>query len=312
MHDAICLGSITLDLFFSDDSLTISHNRFNLALGGKYVVSKFSDGIGGGGANIAIGLSRAGLRCALWSQIGKGGLSLYLIDQLEREGVDTSMLNEKEAFANLSVILLSPKGERTILTHRSHEFEVALSSGLKKTRLLFIGNMPEVSLETRQNAIETVREGGGRVALNFGVKDCRRGLQELHPLFSLADYIIMNRYELADVLGVTGRDIDLAEVNYHKRLKLRSSSVMIVTDGSFGSYAHTKDSIVHHMAKKVSVVDTTGAGDAYTTGFLAGILHNYSLAESMEAGSKNAASVVGYVTAQKGLLTRSELFSAPQ
>ena len=75
MSEVLSIGSLTLDLFFQDQSLTIKKNRFNLALGGKYVVASFNQGIGGGGGNVAVGLSRAGIKTALWSEIGEGGVS---------------------------------------------------------------------------------------------------------------------------------------------------------------------------------------------------------------------------------------------
>ena len=313
MIDVICLGSVTLDLFFKDPSLTIQKDRFALALGGKYVVNDFSDGMGGGGANIAIGLARAGCKSALWSQMGKGGLSLYIEEKLTHEGVDLSLLDLRTGFANLSAILLSPRGERTILTHRSETAEITLTQpvrdALKATKMLFIGNMPEVSLGMRHDAMKIVKKLQGKVALNFGVKDCRRGLRELSPLFQDADIIFMNRYELGDTLGMPGRELLPMEINYHHSMHLPEHTILVITDGEFGSYAHTSTKITHINAVEVPrVTDTTGAGDAFTSGFLAGIVLGKPLSVCMHAGATNSASVIRHVTAQRGLLSYHELF----
>lgn len=89
MKTVLSIGSLTLDLFFQDKSLTTKKNRFYLALGGKYVVNSFSQGIGGGGGNVAIGLSRAGIKTALCASIGQGGVSKLILDKLEEEKVET-------------------------------------------------------------------------------------------------------------------------------------------------------------------------------------------------------------------------------
>lgn len=312
MHDVIALGSLTLDLFFRDDSLTISHDRFALALGGKYVANEFHDSLGGGGANVIIGIARAGLRGGLWSQIGVGGLSLYIRDQLTQEHIDLDLLEQEADFSNISTILLSARGERTIITHRSHDLQLETTperlAALKECRLFFMGNMPEIPLEERDRLVGVVHESGHEVALNFGVKDCRRGLSALSSIFSKASLVFLNRYELGDVLDVKPTELLPNEINYHRALYLNDSAIAIITDGEFGSYAHTKSDIFYQPALQLEkVTDTTGAGDAFTSGFIAAHLYKHSIPECLERGARNSQSVISYVGAQKGLLNKEAL-----
>ena len=311
MFDAISLGSLTLDLFFQDDSLTIRNGRFFLALGGKYVVEHFGESMGGGGANVAIGLSRAGIQTALWSQIGTEGLSLYMRTQLEAEGIHLTLMQEKPDFANLSAIVLSPKGERAILTHRSSHIVLDLSQSrmdaLKHSRVVFIGNLPESSLLEREKIAKIARSAGAMVAVNLGVKDCRRGA-EIRSLLKQATIIILNRYELADALGIPANELALGTVNYHNRLQLEEGCILAITDGEFGAYAQTKMEIFFQPAHKLSRArDTTGAGDAFTSGFLSALFYGKNEKEALVWGSKNAASVIAKLTAQSGLLRKEEL-----
>lgn len=313
MFDAISLGSLTLDLFFQDESLTLRNNRFFLALGGKYVVEHFSESMGGGGANVAIGLARAGIQTALWSQIGTAGLSLYIRTQLLAEGIHLELMQEKSDFASLSAILLSPKGERTILTHRSEHIVLDMSvqrlEALKHVRLVFIGSLPESSLSERVKIAKTARTKGASVTVNLGVKDCRKG-QEVRPLLQQATTLILNRYELADLLRIPANELVLGSANYHNRLNLEDKCILVITDGEFGAYAQTKSEIFFQSALKVPRVhDTTGAGDAFTSGFLSAQFYGKSAKEALACGAKNAVSVIGRLNAQVGLLYKKELFS---
>ena len=70
MFDLISIGNISIDLYFKGDSLTFEKNRFQLAIGGKYFVDQFHTGVGGGGVNVAIGASKAGIKSAVMGTIG--------------------------------------------------------------------------------------------------------------------------------------------------------------------------------------------------------------------------------------------------
>lgn len=309
MNRVFVIGSSTLDLFFQDPSLTYKRDRFLLAIGGKYVVNTFYEGVGGGGANVAVGLSRLGHSCVLWSEIGKDSLTKLIRERLESEKVDCSLLEHKEKNINISAILLSPNGERTIINHRSHEAQMKLNNEVKRklseSNLLYLGNMPEMPLAERVEIANSVKDNGGTVALNLGVHDCRRGYRELSPLLTYADYVLVNRYELADLVDSPPNELLLTEKSYSETIGLNMTSTLIITDGSLGSYAHTGGKIYFQEAEKVdAVVDTTGAGDAYTAGFLSMLLEEKSIQEALSFASQNSASVIRKVGAQEGLLRK--------
>jgi ribokinase len=313
MIEVLSIGSLTLDLFFQDSSLTLKKNRFNLALGGKYVVGGFNQGIGGGGGNVAVGLSRAGLKAALWAQIGQGGVSMLITHQLKEEGVVTDYLAIEEEFANVSAILLSTGGERTIINHRSGENKLILLPKhrqlLEQVKAVYLGNLPEVPLELRVEILSRAKQNKKTTFLNLGVKDCRRHLRRNRPLLEVVDYFIINRYELADLLTMMPNELMPSRVNYQKRLFPNSETVLVITDGEFGSYGQTKDTIIHQLAYKVpKVIDATGAGDAFTSGFISAVLSGFSLKDSLRCGARNSSSVISKVNAQKGLLFKAQLF----
>ena len=314
MIEIISIGSLTLDLFFQDKSLTISKKRFFLAIGGKYVVNYFNQAIGGGGGNVAVGLARAGIKSSLWTEIGKGGVSQLIIAKLKDENVEIKDLVERSDFTNVSAILLSGDGERTIINHRSHESELEFDnlhkSLFKGAKAVYLGNMPELELELRESILEYAKKENLTTYLNLGVKDCRKRQSKLKKLLSSVDYLLVNRYELSDILDIPPNEIMPSAVNYQSRIFNSSSAVLVVTDGEFGSYAQTKNEIFFQKAVKVKkVIDATGAGDAFTSGFMAARFYGLDLSTSLQSGARNSASIIQKVNAQEGLLNKEELFS---
>jgi len=82
----------------------------------------------------------------------------------------------------------------------------------------------------------------------------------------------------------------------------------VITDGENGSFATDQNGEVFtHGSIKTTIVEKTGAGDAYSSGFMAAILHGLSIKHAMRWGTLNAASVMEKVGAQNGLLTKEDM-----
>src|SRR3989337_1672921 len=115
MYDLISIGNISLDLFFQGESLTFEDNRFQLAVGGKYFVNTLYKSVGGGGANVAIGGAKNGLKTAVLGKIGNNNFKPMILEELKNKEVSTSLCQFEEDYLNLSAILLTDKGERSII-----------------------------------------------------------------------------------------------------------------------------------------------------------------------------------------------------
>ncbi len=101
---------------------------------------------------------------------------------------------------------------------------------------------------------------------------------------------------------------DVAENALMESLHALGPKIVVLTNGAKGSFVRdaqgkvwTRD-IIH-----CPVVEKTGAGDAYASGFLAAYIHGLTIEEAMTWGTKNAASVISYIGGQKGLLTQEKM-----
>jgi sugar/nucleoside kinase (ribokinase family) len=86
--------------------------------------------------------------------------------------------------------------------------------------------------------------------------------------------------------------------------------VIVLTDGSRGSYAFDGGKVWHLDVFPTKPVEMTGAGDSFATGFLAGRLYGKDLMTCLRWGAANAASVISVVGPQPGLLSKAKMAAA--
>jgi len=276
MLDLISIGSISIDLYFKGDSLTADQERFHLAVGGKYVVDQLYESVGGGGANVAIGGVKNGLQTAALGIIGNNPFKPMILNELKEGGVSSQLCQFQDDYLNLSSILLTKNGDRTIIHYEptnEHIFSsLANFKSLLETRAVYLGNLADVSLAEREKILSFLKKNNISIFMNLGVKDCRRSIQDIEKLVKYADILILNAHELADMFKKDYRDLNFT-LDIAANFNILSNKILVVTDGAKGSYAYANGKVYKQQATKISqIVDATGAGDAYTAAFIAAYL----------------------------------------
>jgi ribokinase len=158
----------------------------------------------------------------------------------------------------------------------------------------------EIPTLTVLRAAQLAKENGVRVILNPAPAK-----QLPNELIALADFIIPNETELTLLTNFTVDDIMSAELAARILLNLGAQYV-IVTLGSRGALAVTKDGVGHIPAFKVDVVDTTAAGDAFIGGFATALLQNKPIDEAISYGCACGALAITKFGAQPSLPTKKE------
>jgi ribokinase len=292
MYDLITVGSISVDLYFKGEALTFSQNRFQLALGGKYFTDYFYESIGGGAVNVAIGAKRNGLKTTLVAKIGNNPFKKLIYHELEEKKIPFDYCQLEDDYQNISVILLSVNGEKTVINYRNQHEQMFHNDHVKKhlfnTRWVYFSNVYYLSLSERIKLMQELKTRQIGVAINLGIKDCRRNISQLERLIKNSDIIIINAYEFAEMVKK-----DYQQLNFRSKLTNQFSflqdKLVVVTDGEKGSYAYWANNYFFQPAEKVSkIIDTTGAGDAYTAGFLAEYIKTNNLQQAMSKGSQFA------------------------
>lgn len=290
MYDLISIGTVSMDLYFKGDSLSIKNNHFQLACGGKYFVDFFHEGLGGGATNVAIAVNKAGLKVGLLAKIGENTFKNLLLEKLKLADISVKLCDFEENYNNISTILLDKEGEKTVINYRTpHQHFVENEHVFKqklKSKAVYIANLPGVSLEERTNIFRIARKNKCMTFLNLGVNDCRRPLLQLTRLIDPVDALIVNKYEFADLIKRSPDLLDLK--NKPARLYFRhlTNKVVVITDGKDGSYGYYNDEIYYQKAiKPKKIVDTTGAGDGFTGAFIAEYIKSRNIKTSLKKGA---------------------------
>lgn len=302
MSDFISVGNISVDLFFKGNSLTYKDNRFQLAIGGKYFTDYFRESLGGGGANVAIGAAVNGLNSSVFGLIGDNSFKELIIEKLKSKGVNINLCPVISDYINISTILLSPKGERSIIhfsNPHQHLFKYQSSvNQLAKSQMVYFGNLTDISLSEKINIMSLLKKNNVISVVNLGINDCRRPKHQLKELLEKVDILIINGYEFSEMVKASYKDIHFKENVIHWYLPVMKSKKVIITEGSGGSYGYFLNNVYHQPAVKVDkVIDATGAGDGYTAGFIADYFINQNIEQAMFKGAKYASVILQKVGA---------------
>ena len=295
MYDIITIGDVVIDLYFKGASLTMKDDRFYLASGGKYQAETFHEGVGGSGANVAISLANLGFNTAVVAKVGENPFKQIILQKLMKKSVSTEFLLYTRDFYNISCILLTEAGEKTVIHHATPHAQLNLSAITKEKLLganaVYMGNLPDISLAEKIALLSFFKSKDKPIYLNLGRGDLEVGLNKIKPLISLAQVLIVNAHEYRMLIGKKKEAINLSQ-NYLKKLE-QNNLILVVTDGKSGSYAYTSNKVYFQEALKThSVVDTTGAGDAYTAGFIGAYEHDHNIEAAMVEGSSRAKKII--------------------
>lgn len=302
MYDLISIGNISIDLFFQGDSLTFADNRFQFAIGGKYFADSIVESLGGGGANVAIGASKHGLKTAVLGHIGNNPFKTMILEKLKSSSVSTSLCQYVDNYFNISSIFITKKGERSIVHYTSPHQHILSNNdndqSLLNTQIVYMGNLQHVSLTEKCDLLHFFKKNNKKVIVNFGANDCRRDKEQLEQLLKPIDILIINGHEFADMVKVAYAEIDFSHDVIKKYIPYLSEKDIVLTLGEKGSYAYTQSSVIHQKAYPVTeIIDTTGAGDGFCAGFISGLIKTQSLSKAMDIGAKYASKIISQIGA---------------
>lgn len=300
MYDLISFGGIAIDLYYKGASINPKNGKFDLVLGDKYVADEFYECLGGGAANVAVNVASHGFSAAVCAKVGLNVFKQFIIQKLLQKSVSIEFLQYDEKYMNISSILLSESGERTVINYPTPNESIDLSDNMKRNivnaKMVYMGNLPDISVLDRAKLLELFGLKNVPIVLNMGTKDCVRDVKETKPLLDLADILIINTHEYSQLVKKPTDKINFRE-DCAKEIKF-DKKTLIITDGERGSYGWSKSNF--HFQKIVppeKIVDTTGAGDAYVAGFIAAYLNEKTIGECMENGATYSSKILAKIGA---------------
>ncbi|PIV09921.1 hypothetical protein COS51_00595 [Candidatus Roizmanbacteria bacterium CG03_land_8_20_14_0_80_36_21] len=300
MYDIIVIGNISVDLYFKGKSLTKDNGRFQLAIGGKYFSDEFYEDIGGGGCNVAAGLAKKDYKVAVFGKIGNNAFKNIILKKLEDKNISSEFCQFQDDYYKISSILLTESGERTIINYETPANlwkEFILSEQIKTAKNVYIGPLPHIALEEKNKIVSYFKGPEVLTIINLADNDCRRSIEQLKIIFDGLDVLIVNSHEFSDLIKK-----DYSQINFKNNLlellPNLQEKTLIVTDAEKGSYGYFKNEVYYQQAiVPERIVDTTGAGDGYTAGFIAAYLKTKDIKKSMETGADYASEILAKIGA---------------
>lgn len=295
--EIVTIGSAVLDILIKSKAFTITNVHEAMMVcqmyGGKMDVEEAVLASGGAATNTAVSFARQGFVTAALCEIGVDIGAQIIWDDLHREGVHTRLLvQEKGERTGISAVLISGEGLRSAMTFRgaAHQLEVKDIDFTKLTTLRAI------HLSSVGN-YDLIRKVSAHCAEHNIFLSWNPSKTEARELFLQQG---LGGKKFCDVLFLNGSEWEV--VLKAKEQVLSVSPLVIVTEGSKGGNILAHGKSVPFSAKAVPVVDETGAGDAFASGFTGAILRGAKQEEAIAFGVENSASVVGSMGAKSGLL----------
>jgi sugar/nucleoside kinase (ribokinase family) len=266
--------------------------------------------LGGSAALVAHGLARLGVRVGLCAAVGRDAFGDRALDVLTTAGVDVAaVVRRAEGGTGISVILSPADGDRAILT------ELGVLPSLTPSDLPALDGVGHVHVASPYlvhglrphlpGLLAGARAGGTTTSLDTN-DDPERVWALIPDLLDAADVVLPNRDELLRWSAALGRPVadwrEAAEV-----VAARGAAVVVKVGADGGALIRAGEPPVHVPAPTVTPVDTTGAGDSFDAGWIAGRLAGLddrgALGWAVRAGSLSTRAAGG----AEAQATRAEL-----
>lgn len=315
MFDVITFGSATRDIFVKTPTLRSGghdthpqHQEVCLPLGAKIDVEEIQFLTGGGGMNTAVTFARQGLSTAFCGAIGRDDFGKEIMAKLRQEKIYRSfVVTTEKKLTNQSVIILGDSHDRTILAYRGAadlmtEKEVPWKK--LKTAWIYVAPVTGALAENLKILITFAREKNINIALNPSM--FQLSLPDIQHIVSQVDVLVMNQEEASFLTGIPATQ----EEDIFRSLDALCPGITLMTkggDGVVASDGKQRYYAVPHPERMV--VDTTGAGDSFASGFVAEYIRSHHIEKSIQLGMANAEACVAQLGATAGLLKKQDTFS---
>ena len=243
---------------------------------------------GGAAANVATWLAYLGEDAYLVSRIGDDAHGAALQREFDHYGVRHSGIKHPDEKTGIVVILVSPNGERTMFpdsgsNSKLSESDLPLLDGFAAA---YISGYPLINPVSRKNVLAMIvllKAAGITLIIDPGTVGVlqRIPFETIYEWLALFDIAILNESE---ALFISQK----SELEEALTFLVTIAPVVVVKRGSQGSVAiDEKKAITYLAAEKVDALDTTGAGDAFTAGFISEWLKSKKIADAMKVGDAN-------------------------
>ena len=305
--EIVGFGAMNIDRLYQVDEVVVD---------GEQMVRDFTVLPGGSAANTIYGLAKLGIKAGFVGAVGMDNDGKELTNDFKAITVGTSQISAKKATTGLTFCLSDKLGKRAIYVSpgandllNTEDIDLAYFNQARIVHLSSFAGDKQFNLQT--DAMKKLASSV-TVSLAPGMLYVARGLKALAPLLERAHIVFLNREEIE---RLTGKDFKAGA----RELVKSGCRIVVVTLGkglakekaslvtAFICNAEKEYEVESEKVSPESLLETTGAGDAFAAGFLFGFLRGKEIEECGLLGDIMARFAISEVGARKGLPTLAQL-----
>jgi ribokinase len=301
MKKVIGFGALNVDNFFRVENLLLSENP-------AYPIDVQA---GGSAANTITALAKLGIDTGFIGIVATDAYGKLLLSEFKGRKVDASHVIIRKSH-DLMIgsgsldAFVDRKGRRSLfvkpqVNNSLNLNEIDINYANTATYFHLSSFVDDAQLEIQKKIINKLIKGI-KISFSPGSIYCEKGLESILPIIKKTDILFLDKREIYQLLKKNYK------VGAQNLLKL-GTKIIVVTKGKDGAFVTDGKENIEVRSRKVKVVDTTGAGDAFAAGFIYGQLLNLSLKQSAEIGNAVASFSIQKIGARMGLPNRKELSS---
>lgn len=316
------IGGATRDIMFYTDDVVLLDNKKDLLrqklIAFEYGAKIYSKDVyltfGGGGMNAAVNLAGLGIKTQAILSVGDDLVGHEVFGYLRGKKVATKLVQQQKNIrtGTSSIVNVGSFNEHVIFAYRGANAKIDLSGKVIKkinTSWVYLTSLSGNFKPGLNNLFAHIVKKKIKLAWNPGSNQLKLGLKGLAKYMRHTTVFDVNRDEALElVMSVKGNKTKNNIQSILKFLHSYGQEITVVTDGHKGAYVYDGDKVYFKPAGKSKGINTTGAGDAFGSSFVAGMIrYDGDINKSLKLAILNSNSVIMKIGAQIGLLTVRDL-----
>lgn len=318
MFDVITFGSATYDIFLKpkkykiikDKKKFIGGNGICFDFGSKIDVEFMYFSSGGGGTNTAVTFAKQNLKTAFIGKVGNDIAGKKIVEELSHFKINSNFLSfSKKKPTNHSIIIGDTNSDRTIFVFKGASDDLSLQDipfekiqkNTNENSWFYLAPLSGKASMAFEGIVNFAKKNKIKIAVNPGNTQLRLPHKKLINILNKTDILFLNQEEASILSGIPfNKDREIIE-----KLKL-IAPIVVITKGKNGAVVLTKDKTLKMSPKKVKIIDKTGAGDAFASGFLSSFIANKGdVSTASDFALENASACISQWGAKNGLLDKN-------
>ena len=314
MFDIITFGSATQDIIVKPKPVSLlkydkvpAQSQVCFPMGSKIDIDTIEFNSGGGGTNVAATFALQGFKTAFCGTIGTDISGKKIIDELKALKINTGLVRvTSEKLTNHSIVISSPTQDKTVLAYRGAAElmdKKDIPWGKLKSKWLYLAPLSGLLCDNFEDLVRFAVDHKIRIAVNPGM--AQLSLLHFTDISKKIDILFLNQEEASFLTKIPLEQ----EKEIFTAIDQMCDGVVVMTKGGQGvTVSDGKQMYSALPPKDRNIIDTTGAGDSFASGFLSDFIRTGDIEKAIQLGMANAVGCLSQVGAKNGLLKKGQEF----